>query len=145
MRSKPPFLFLADSYKDRSHQTKNKYRKQVIIHVMMVICHIPVGSHHYHLMNPLNHFHHYSMIDIEFMLRKKIEKEKSQNDLKFMRVLPDLCEKPSLPEPEPAFPLSPALAHVFAEVPFGFLDESLSFPSGPFPSNSVVWCMALGV
>jgi hypothetical protein len=79
------------------------------------------------------------------MLRKKIQKEKSQNDLKLMRGLPNLCEKPSLPEPEPAFPLSPALAHVFAEVPFGFLDESLSFPSGPFPSNSVVWCMALGV
>jgi hypothetical protein len=34
MRSKLPFLFLADSYKDRSHQTKNKYRKQVRIHVM---------------------------------------------------------------------------------------------------------------
>jgi hypothetical protein len=29
MRSNPPFLFLADSYKDRSHQTKNKYRKLV--------------------------------------------------------------------------------------------------------------------
>jgi len=52
---------------------------------------------------------------------------------------------PSLPEPEPAFPLSPALEPAFAEVPFNFLDESRSFPSVPFPSISVLCWTTLGV
>lgn len=51
----------------------------------------------------------------------------------------DLCEAPSFPEPEVAFPLSPPLPltkPVFPAVPLGFLAEARSFPSVPFPSNS---------
>ena len=71
--------------------------------------------------------------------------EETTKDLKLTRYLPNLCDMPSLPEPEPAFPLSPALEAVFAEGPFNFLDESRYFPSAPFPSISVFCWTALGV
>lgn len=55
-----------------------------------------------------------------------------------------LGEAPSFPEPDVAFPLSPPLG-VFPDVPLDFLAEALSFPSGPFPSNSGLIGAALGV
>ena len=54
--------------------------------------------------------------------------------------MPHLCEMPSLPDPDPTFPLSPALEPVLPEVPFNFLEEFRSFPSG-----STFCCAELGV
>lgn len=59
-----------------------------------------------------------------------------------------LCETPSFPEPEAAFPPSPALPPTivaFPEVPLDFLGGALSFASWPFPSNSGFVCVDPGV
>ena len=51
-----------------------------------------------------------------------------------------LCEAPSFPETEAAFPLSPDLPLIkpmFPEAAFDFLIDAGSFPSGVFTSMSV--------
>lgn len=48
----------------------------------------------------------------------------------------DLCDAPSFPEPEVAFPPSPAFPLTNPAAPLGFLAEARSFPSVLFPSDS---------